>query len=104
MEDPILFLCSDDLDRVLPAFEKFYPVIARDLQVKLPETIQDKNIEFYIDFFILSKCDIVPRAIVFSVLQLVYCMNMVECLCVHTGTFPQGLLFSIRGTANHCYG
>jgi hypothetical protein len=62
LEEPVLFLCSDDLDRILPAFEKFSPITARDLQVKIPETMQEKNIEFYIDFFILSKCDIVATS------------------------------------------
>ena len=62
LEDPILFLCSDDIARILPAFEKYSPVIAGDLQVKLPEKMQDKNIEFYIDFFIFSKCDIVATS------------------------------------------
>jgi Glycosyl transferase family 11 len=59
LEEPVLFLCSDELDRVLPAFEKFSPVTAHDLQVELPERMQDKNIEFYTDFFILSHCDLV---------------------------------------------
>jgi hypothetical protein len=62
LEDPVLFLCSDDLDRILPAFEKFSPVTSRDLQVKLPERMQNANIEFYIDFFILSNCDIVATS------------------------------------------
>jgi hypothetical protein len=59
LEDPVLFLCSDDLDRVLPAFEKFSPITSRDLQVELPERMQNANIEFYIDFFMLSNCDLV---------------------------------------------
>jgi Glycosyl transferase family 11 len=62
LEDPVLFLCSDDLDRILPAFEKFSPVTSRDLQVELPERMQNANIEFYIDFFILSNCDIVATS------------------------------------------
>ena len=59
LEDPVLFLCSDDLERVLPAFEQFSPVTSQDLQVNLPERMQNTNIEFYIDFFILSHCDVV---------------------------------------------
>ncbi len=62
LEDPILFLCSDDLDQVLPAFEKFSPVTSRDLPVTLPESMQNTNIEFYTDFFILSHCDIVATS------------------------------------------
>ncbi len=62
LEDPVLFLCSDDLDRILPAFEKFSPITSRDLQVQLPERMQNANIEFYVDFFILSNCDIVATS------------------------------------------
>ncbi|MBD2459332.1 alpha-1,2-fucosyltransferase [Nostoc sp. FACHB-87] len=59
LDNPVLFLCSDELDSILPEFKKFSPVIWRDLEVKLPESMQDLNIEFYIDFFILSKCEVV---------------------------------------------
>lgn len=62
MEEPILFFCSDDIDLILPAFAKFSPVIARYLQVKLPETMEDQNLELYRDFWILSKCDIVATS------------------------------------------
>ncbi len=59
LEDPVLFLCSDDLERVLPAFKKFFPITWRDLEIELPDRMQNANLEFYIDFFILSNCDIV---------------------------------------------
>ncbi|MEH1951298.1 MAG: alpha-1,2-fucosyltransferase [Nostoc sp.] len=59
LEDPVLFLCSDDIDSILPEFEKFSPVTSRDLDVNLPEEMKELNIDFYIDFFMLSKCDIV---------------------------------------------
>lgn len=59
LEEPVLFLCSDDLEKILPAFEKFSPITPRDLQVELPERMKDANVDFYIDFFILSNCDIV---------------------------------------------
>ena len=59
LENPVLFLCSDDLERVLPAFKKFSPITWRDLEIELPDRMQNANIEFYIDFFILSNCDLV---------------------------------------------
>lgn len=59
LEDPVLFLCSDDLDMIIHDFDKFAPVTSRDLNVKLPERMKDLNVEFYIDFFLLSNCDIV---------------------------------------------
>lgn len=59
LENPVLFLCSDDLDSILPEFGKFSPVTSRDLNVKLPERMKDLNIDFYVDFFMLSNCDVV---------------------------------------------
>jgi len=57
LEEPVLFLCSDDLDSILPDFEKFSPVTSRDLDIKLPERMKDLDIDFYVDFFMLSNCD-----------------------------------------------
>lgn len=59
LEDPVLFLCSDDLESVLPAFEKFSPMTLQDLDVKFPSGFEDLDIAFYTDFFMLSRCDIV---------------------------------------------
>ncbi len=59
LEEPILFICSDDLDNIIHDFEKFCPVTSTDLNVKLPEMMKDLDIDFYIDFFMLSKCDVV---------------------------------------------
>ena len=59
LEDPILFLCSDDLESIVDDFKRFSPVTWKDLDVQLPERMKDLEVEFYIDFFTLSKCDIV---------------------------------------------
>jgi hypothetical protein len=72
LENPVLFLCSDDLDSIIHDFEKFCPVTSRDLNVKLPENFKDLNIEFYIDFFMLSNCDIVGTSN--SIFSFVACM------------------------------
>jgi hypothetical protein len=58
-ESPVLYLCSDDLSRVAPEFEKYHPVTVKDLHLRLPENMKEMNLEFYIDFFVLSKCDVV---------------------------------------------
>lgn len=57
-DQPVLFLCSDELERVLPAFAKFNPVTCNDLSIDLPQ-LQAIQAEFYIDFFMLSQCDVV---------------------------------------------
>ena len=59
LEDPILFLCSDELESIIDDFQRFSPVTWKDLDVKLPERMKDLGVEFYIDFFILSNCDVV---------------------------------------------
>lgn len=59
LEDPVLFLCSDDLDNVLPEFAKFSPVTIQNLEIKLPDFFKELDIDFYMDFFILSNCDVV---------------------------------------------
>jgi hypothetical protein len=57
LDRPILYLCSDDLDAVLPEFRSFSPVTWRDLQLNLPEGLGD--LSFYQDFFVLSHCEVV---------------------------------------------
>jgi Glycosyl transferase family 11 len=57
LENPVLFLCSDDLDSIIADFDQFTPVTTADLNIQLPTGIQDIN--FYIDFFMLSQCDVV---------------------------------------------
>ncbi|KJH69368.1 alpha-1,2-fucosyltransferase [Aliterella atlantica] len=57
-DQPVLFLCSDDLDRVLPAFAKFKPVTCNELSIEVTQ-LQSIHAEFYVDFFILSQCDVV---------------------------------------------
>lgn len=59
LDNPVLFLCSDDLDSVLPAFEKFSPMTLQDLAVTLPSNFEALDTAFYADFFMLSQCDIV---------------------------------------------
>ena len=70
-DQPVLFLCSDELDRILPAFTKFKPVTCNDLSIELSQ-LQAIHAEFYIDFFILSQCDVV--GISNSIFSFVACL------------------------------
>jgi hypothetical protein len=72
LEGPVLFLCSDDLDSILSDFDKFSPVTSRDLEIELPERMKDLDIEFYIDFFLLTQCDMVCTSN--SIFSFVACM------------------------------
>ena len=51
-DEPVLFLASDEPEKVRRDFSRFNPVTAGDLDCSLPEA------EFYPDFYLLSKCDL----------------------------------------------
>ncbi len=52
LDEPILFIASDEPEKVLSDFEEYNPVTTKDLGLELPEA------EFYPDFYLLSQCDI----------------------------------------------
>ena len=56
LDRPILYVCSDDLDAVLPEFRSFSPLTWRDLQLDLPKNFGAPS--SYTDFFILSRRDV----------------------------------------------
>jgi len=53
LENPVLFIASDDIDAVIGDFEEYKPLSVRDLKIDLPEA------PFYPDFYLLSQCDVV---------------------------------------------
>ncbi|HEY9836058.1 MAG TPA: hypothetical protein V6D27_04120, partial [Vampirovibrionales bacterium] len=52
LEKPVLFIASDEVEKVLPYFAEYQPVTAKSLGADLPKA------EFYPDFYLLSHCDI----------------------------------------------
>jgi hypothetical protein len=58
LEDPILFVCSDDLDSVIGDFARLSPVTQNDLNWVPPNEMMDIALEAFLDFYLLSKCDI----------------------------------------------
>ena len=56
-DDPVLFVCSDDLRGVDREFEEFGPVTSIDLGASLPGGWD--GMEYYPDFHLLSQCDVV---------------------------------------------
>lgn len=59
LEEPVLLLCSDDVDSIVDEFARFNPITSKDLNIKLPARFKDLDLEFYTDFFMLSNCDVV---------------------------------------------
>lgn len=55
LENPLLYIATDEPETVLHHFSAYHPVTAKDLQIELPEA--DFNTDFYVDFYILSQGD-----------------------------------------------
>jgi hypothetical protein len=53
LDEPVLFIASDEAQKVLKDFAGYKPVTSQDLEIALPKA------DFYPDFYLLSKCDIV---------------------------------------------
>lgn len=56
LDNPILFIASDEPQTVLPDFADYHPVTVSDLEIELPQA------EFYPDFYLLSQCDAIAIA------------------------------------------
>lgn len=62
LQEPVLFVCSDDLKNVLADFEDYSPITFKDLKIELPDRLGGLELGFYVDFFMLSHCDIVATS------------------------------------------
>jgi tetratricopeptide (TPR) repeat protein len=53
LNEPLLFIASDEPKKVISDFDDYRPIIVKDLGIELPKA------EYYPDFYLLSQCDIV---------------------------------------------
>ncbi|KAJ8909146.1 hypothetical protein NDN08_005840 [Rhodosorus marinus] len=58
LENPVLFVASDEVDTVLRDFAKFNPVTSESLGAELPENFADLGAGMFPDWYILSQCDV----------------------------------------------
>ncbi|MBY0403055.1 MAG: alpha-1,2-fucosyltransferase, partial [Cyanobacteria bacterium] len=52
LDNPVLYIASDDLESVLPDFEHYQPMTAESLGLSLPEA------PYYPDFYVLTQCHV----------------------------------------------
>ncbi|MBW8001523.1 MAG: hypothetical protein FVQ80_05825 [Planctomycetes bacterium] len=52
LDEPVLFIASDEPGKVVGDFSKYNPVTSQDLGIELPQA------SFYPDFYFLSQCDV----------------------------------------------
>ncbi len=56
LDEPVLFIASDEIDNVVGDFADYNPITVKDLGVEMPEA------PFYPDFYILSQCDVLATS------------------------------------------
>mmetsp|Transcript_4338 Transcript_4338/g.13119 ORF Transcript_4338/g.13119 Transcript_4338/m.13119 type:complete len:522 (+) Transcript_4338:305-1870(+) len=58
LDNPVLFVASDEVDTVLRDFAKFNPVTADSLGLEMPAEFADLGAGFFPDWYTLSQCDV----------------------------------------------
>lgn len=58
LENPILFVASDDIDTVLRDFKAYSPITADSAGIFLPASASSMNADFFPDWYCLTQCDI----------------------------------------------
>lgn len=58
LENPILFVASDDIDTVLRDFKTYSPITADSAGIFMPASATGLNADFFPDWYCLTQCDI----------------------------------------------
>ncbi len=56
LDHPVLYIASDEVDRVISDFAHYHPLTSQDLDIS-PEILA--GAAYYLDFYVLSQCDVV---------------------------------------------
>lgn len=58
LENPLLFVASDDLNAVLRDFGAYSPITADSIGMKMPQSLKHLRAGFFPDWFSLTQCDV----------------------------------------------
>jgi glycosyl transferase family 11 len=58
LDEPVLYLCSNDVSAVRHWFAKYNPVTADDLEVDTPERLKGLGVGFYRDYYVMTQADV----------------------------------------------
>lgn len=58
LENPVLFVASDDVDTVLRDFEAYSPITADSAGILMPSSATHLNAGFFPDWYCLTQCDV----------------------------------------------
>ena len=62
LDEPILYLCSNNVGAVRPFFREFNPVTSDDFPTKPPARLKGIPIGFYRDFYVMTQADVVAAS------------------------------------------
>lgn len=58
LDNPVLFVASDDIDTVLRDFEEYSPITAESAGISMPSCAENLNAGFFPDWYCLTQCDV----------------------------------------------
>jgi hypothetical protein len=58
LNNPVLFVASDEIDRVEKEFASFNPKTCRSLGIEMPKNYQGLGADFFPDWYILTQCNV----------------------------------------------
>ncbi len=62
LDDPVLYVCSNDVSAVTAHFARFNPVTAHDLITPPPDRLKGKDVAFYRDYYVMTQADILATS------------------------------------------
>ena len=62
LDEPVLYLCSNDVAAVRPFFERFNPVTSDDFPTRPPERLKGIPVGFYRDFYVMTQADVMATS------------------------------------------
>lgn len=58
LDNPVLFVCSNNVAAVRHVFSRYNPVTYPDCKLEPPERLRGKNADFYRDYYVMTQADV----------------------------------------------
>jgi len=62
LDQPVLLLCSDQVERLVPSFREYSPVTSASLSASVVSDFSKRGVGFFPDFYLITQCDILATS------------------------------------------
>ena len=62
LDEPVLYLCSNNVDAVRPWFKEFNPVTSDDFPTRPPARLKGVPVGFYRDYYVMTQADVLAAS------------------------------------------